>query len=310
MPMERSSRRARRNGARNCIGERGHERTDAIERADTGHGPRAKRHAVDVVVMAEELALERRHVDRQRALGLAGLAFEAEIERLVESFVTERGHGIRGGEGIDERVRAAAGRVLLIEGCHVGRAHRPLAHLAASADPHAAVCSGEHRPFGKGSARRQHDRLGDRGIAEILGHRLAVDDLPGIHAVLGVEDRFHLPHRFVQLVPVDAAVELGASESVAVLARVGTAELRGELQDLLRDRVHRLDILGTAEVEEGPDVQAANRAVAVETCTHAAAFESRGEPLRVLREVLRINGRVLNKGERALCAGARCHEQP
>ena len=48
---------------------------------------RRERHAVTIPVAGEELALESRHVDADRALALARAAFEAEIEHLVHALV-------------------------------------------------------------------------------------------------------------------------------------------------------------------------------------------------------------------------------
>ena len=52
--------------------------------------PRAQRRPVQLVVVRERLGLQRRHVDRQRALALARLALEAEVEDLVQALVAER----------------------------------------------------------------------------------------------------------------------------------------------------------------------------------------------------------------------------
>ena len=72
------------------VGERRGGRADPVERADRAEQPRPQRHPVRVLVVAEELGLQRRHVDAQRALALARLALEAEVEDLVQPLVAER----------------------------------------------------------------------------------------------------------------------------------------------------------------------------------------------------------------------------
>ena len=62
-------------------------RAEPVEQPDGAEHPRAQRHAVHVVVVRERLALERRHVDAQRALALARLAHQAEVEDLVQPLV-------------------------------------------------------------------------------------------------------------------------------------------------------------------------------------------------------------------------------
>ena len=73
------------------VGQRRGRRAEPVEPPDRAEQPRAQRHAVDVLVVREELGLQRRHVDAQRALALARLALEAEVEDLVQPLVAQRG---------------------------------------------------------------------------------------------------------------------------------------------------------------------------------------------------------------------------
>ncbi len=73
------------------VRERRGRGAERVERPDRAEQPRAPRRAVDRVVVREELGLHRRHVDAQRALALARLALEAEIEDLVQALVAQRG---------------------------------------------------------------------------------------------------------------------------------------------------------------------------------------------------------------------------
>ena len=81
------------------------------------------------------------------------------------------------------------------------------------------------------------------------------------------------------------AVELAARQPVAVLAGVHAAVLRDQVLDLVGDGAHRTrPASASADVDERPDVQAADRAVPVEAGRHAVPVEHRREPLCVLGE--------------------------
>jgi hypothetical protein len=163
-------------------------------------------------------------------------------------------------------------------------------------------------PSGKAESTLHRDLLAGDGVAEVLGHLLPVDDLAGVHPVLGIEEALQLLHRAVELVAVDPAVELGTDEAVAVLGGVRAAVLRGEREHLLGDRVHLLDVVGIGEIDEGANVQAADRAVAVEAGLDLVAVEQRRESLGVLREVGGIDGGVLDEGERSTRPGRGGHQ--
>ena len=69
------------------IGQRREHGTRTIQLPRVTEDASAHRHAVMLVVVRQELGLERRHVHRQRTLRLAGLALEAEVEHVVQPFV-------------------------------------------------------------------------------------------------------------------------------------------------------------------------------------------------------------------------------
>ena len=187
IPATCSSSRARDRQVRQRRG-RGAE---PVERADRAEQPRAQRRAVDRVVVREELGLHRRHVDRQRALALARLALEAEVEDLVQALVAQRGSGIGLAQRLHERVRPPAGGVLLLARGHVGRAHHAAAGLAAGADALAAVGGGVHRrPRGSRSGSTSGLRLRvarRRAGATVSGSASTIT--PGLRMPVGSNSR-------------------------------------------------------------------------------------------------------------------------
>ncbi len=223
------------------VGERRGGGAEPVELADRAEQLRAERRAVLGLVVREELRLHRRHVDAQRALALARLALEAEVEDLVQPLVAQRGARIGLRQRLDERVGAPAGGVLLLAGGHVGRAHHALAGLAAGADPLAAVGGGAHPALAEGEVRLQRQRGRERRVAEVGGERRGVDHHARVEAPVGVEQRLDLAHRRVEVLAEHARVERAAHAPVAVLGGVDAVELRHQRGDLVGDGGHRVD---------------------------------------------------------------------
>src|SRR5690606_41794603 len=68
------------------------------------------------VVVGEGFGLHRGHVDREGAFGLTCLALDAEVQDLMQALVREGRVRVGRRQRLYQRVRAAAGRVLLVEG--------------------------------------------------------------------------------------------------------------------------------------------------------------------------------------------------
>ena len=177
--------------------------------------------------------------------------------------------GSRLGERLDQRVGPAAGGVLLLPGGDVRRAHRAGRRSCGTAR---CSCSGRPR---RASRRRtsKSSRVRQRSPAaagaasrRLLGHRRRVDDLAGVQPCpAGRTGRLTCAHRLVELVAEDLPVELAAGQPVAVLAGVDPAVLAHQVLDLARrPPASSATCAGPAEVDEGADVQAADRAVPVE----------------------------------------------
>jgi hypothetical protein len=198
--------------------------------------------------------------------------------------------------------------VLLLAGGHVRGAHDAAPCLAARADPLAAVGRRAHAA-GERQPRRQWHRGGQLGVAQVLGHGRRVDHHAGVQAAVRVEERLHLAKRLVEVVAEDPAVERAAHEPVAVLGRVDPVELADEIDDLLRDGLERLDPLPRGQVDERPDVQAADRAVPVEAGLETVPVEHLAEARDVVVETLGRDGGVLHERRRAACPRARRHQQ-
>ena len=210
-----------------------------------------------IVVHRERLGFQRCHVDAERALALARLALEAQVEDAVQPVAAKRRARVRQGQRVEQGVRAAPGRVFFVARGHVRRAHDAGRGLAAQPDVHAAVGGAAHSA---GSLETEPGRklrpFRPRHIAQVACHGRRVHDLPRVHPVLRIEQPLGLLHGRVQVVTEDTAVEFAAGEPVAVLARVHPAVLKNEVAHLFRHRAHQLRLPGFAEVNERADMQA------------------------------------------------------
>ena len=179
-----------------------------------------------IVVGGQRLGFQRRHVHAERALALAGLALQAQVENAVQPVAAQCCARVRHGQRVQQGVRAAPGRVFFLAGGHVRRAHDAGRRLAAQPDVHAAVGGAAH-PAGGVEAEPGGERRRGRlcRIAQVVRHRGRVHDLPRVHPVLRVEEPLGLLHGRVQHVAEDTAVEFAAGEPVAVLAGVDSAVL-------------------------------------------------------------------------------------
>ena len=71
------------------VGDGGESAAPHRHLRDSAESFRAKRCAVALPIIGEELALVTSHVDADRAFRFAGSAFEAEVEDIVDIFIAE-----------------------------------------------------------------------------------------------------------------------------------------------------------------------------------------------------------------------------
>ena len=196
--------------------------------------------------LMQDLDLHARHVDAGRAFALAGLAGDAEIERVTHFVGGERVLAELTGKRESETVGAAAGDMLLV-GCDaVGRAHHAGLRLSASAIVVAHLGGAEEpAPIGPIQPCVQRQRRIARLEAEqaAVVHPGRIDDLAGIERAFGIEGFFDLPERANQLRSEHALVKLGAHQPVAMLAGMGTLVALDQLHRFLSDRSEGLDVL-------------------------------------------------------------------
>ena len=151
------------------------------------------------------------HVHLHRALGFAGLATQAEVEGFVDGLALEAFVAQCAGEHLPEQVGAAAGGVLLLAGGAVAGTHDAALGVAASADADAALGGALEGAVvcGEGEVRLERCERGPGSVVRAVGaeakildgivdaHR--IDELAGIHAVVGIPERLELAEGLHQL---------------------------------------------------------------------------------------------------------------
>ena len=132
---ERTGERAGEDG----VGERGREGAEASELVCESEDVVLERVQAALVALREKLRFVGGHVDLDGALGFAGLATEAEVERAVDGFALKAFFAEGAGEHLPEETGAAAGGVLLETGGAVAGTHDAACRVAAGADTDAAI---------------------------------------------------------------------------------------------------------------------------------------------------------------------------
>src|ERR671922_1724444 len=154
------------------------------------------------MVMVEKLVLEFRHVHVGGTFSLAGLALQAKIHHVMESFAGETLFRNFAGQDGAQCVGAPARRMLFIQGAHIRWTHGPVQFLPALA--HAAAhldCSRKPSLLAE-----IQSRFGLPGFVlgtdpQKFSDSRRIDDLAGVHQVLWVEYSFDLPERFIEYRP-------------------------------------------------------------------------------------------------------------
>ena len=288
---------------RHEVRQRGRPRAETVQRLDRSEEPIPEREPVRLIVVVQELVLQLRHVDVRRALGLATLAFEAEVHHLVEPLAGELRRRRAAREHGAQRVGTPARRRFLVARRQVRGAHRAFERLAAHADAVAHLDRrGEAALVREVEQRLRLPGLVARAVAKVRQDVVPSDDVARVHPVLGVERLFQLAKRLEDGRPVHALEERAPRPAVAVLARDRATVLQHQVGDLVGDRPHLLEPPLGLEIDHRTDVQAADRAMPVTCALDVVLAHDVAEARHELGNVLRIHGGVLDERDRLLVA--------
>ena len=285
------------------VGDRREAAAPFRHRADVTDDARFQRHAVALPVAGEELTLETRDVDADGALGLAGAAFEAEVEHVVDIVIGETRLAEPPRHRQPQCVRAPARRVFLLPRRHIRRAHRPFERLAAGAEAAAHLDGASHAAVFAVVEERRRIRCDVAGaVAQVRRHRWCVDDLAGVEEAVRIERPLHRAERLVQHRAEHLLGERAADETVAVLAGEGAAELEHEIGHRVRDRLEHLHAVSGLQVHDRSHMQTADRGVRVDAGHGVVLAHDPEKALDVIAQLLGRHRGVFNERQRLAVA--------
>ena len=195
-----------------------------------------------------------------------------------------------------QHVRPPARGVRFIPRGHVRRTHRPVERLPARAEPAAHVHGAAHAVEG----RIVEEGVGLRRVVagpepQVGGERGCIHDLSGVEDPVRIERSLHGAKRLVENRPEHLAHERASHQPVAVLARQRAAEFEHQVRHLVRDRLERADTIAGLHVDDGTDVQAADRRVRIHAGGRAVAADDGEETIDVVAQPLGRDGCVLDE---------------
>ena len=258
------------------------------------------------VALGQELALVGGHVHADRAVPLAALAGQAQVERAGHVVGVGGVHpGPAAGE-LEQQPGPAAGGVLLVPGGPEAGAHHAAGRGQAGADPDAAaggrlqaavvVGQGQLGPASGARAVHEHPQIS----VELAGPH----DRAGIHPVLRVPDGLELGEGVDQLRRVHPRQQLGPGLAVPVLTGQRAATRRDQVGRFLDEAAEVGDAWFGDQVEVDPDVHAAVAEVAVVGPAPAMVVHQLAELPQVGAELLGRDRGVLPAGPGLPAVGA------
>ncbi len=258
------------------------------------------------VVVGQELGLVGGHVDIGRAVLLAALARQAQVEGVLDlpraPAVADRAVPVPV-EHLEQQPGPPARGVLLLPRHLVRRAHHRAAlvgELPAPADADAPV-----RRLGEGAAVVREAEVHVAPVprrpvaaqAQVLVQPVRRHDLAGVHPVQRVEEGLQPPERRHQVLAEHPGQQLAPALPVAVLPGERAAELGDQVGRPLHEPPVGGHAVGGVQVERDPGVHAALPEVAVQAgpgvAQVAELLVQAAQSAQVLPEPLGGHGRVL-----------------
>src|SRR5438067_499268 len=246
--------------------------------------------------MRAELGLVGRHVDIDGAIVLAACAGQAEVERLLDRAALPAVLERSAMHHLEQQVRAAARRVLLLARRQVARAHDAVLGVmpAAFADPDTAYCGpvpAALRREGEAGVEPRRTVIGAE--AEIGGDRIGIDDLARVHPAVRVPDRLKLAERRDQLRTVHLDEQFGLRLAVAMLAGDRAAKAHDEIGRLAEKTPPFRDALFGAQTEIPAAMDAAIAEMAVKRGLVTVALGECVEPTQIVAGAVGRHGGIL-----------------
>ena len=254
--------------------------------------------ALAAVFLSERLLLELGHIHAGRTFALAGLAAQAEIEGVGQGGIMQAVRQITG-QGGAEQVGPPPRAVDLVLRRLEGGAHHIDFQLAANAGAVAHFHGLSEAPIGRPVENGVHRHgLIIAPVAQILLRRQGLHDFARVHAIVRVENAFHLLEQAVNVGAEEIGIEVAASEAIAVLAAGHAVVFFGERGRVGDQPDQIVDAFLRFQAEDGAHVDAAGRGVGVHRRFDPARLDRRKQIGHVIGQVFRRNRHIFDAGQR------------
>ena len=256
-------------------------------------------------MLAQELGLVAGHVDVDRAVGLAALARQTQVQGLADLRRPPAALDDLAGGHLEQQASPAAGGVLLLPGYPVAGAHDAALGGQAPPDTHAPSRRADEAVAVVGERQSRATAQGGRGDedTEVVVQPGGVDDAVGVHEPVGVERPLELRERGEDVRRVHTVQQLRPGLAVAVLAGERAAVLGDQVGGLLDEPPEVGDSPLGEQVEVDADVDAAVAEVPVVDALPTVLLHERVEATQVRAEPVRRDGGVLPAGPRLTAVG-------
>ena len=206
------------------------------------------------VIMRLKFILDFRHIHIGRALGFAGLTFQAKREHIVDAMIRKPPCPPSRNRG-SERICPSSCRMFFFQRCHIRRAHCAHQLFATLTHPIAHFNGAEKSPIGrKIEVGIYLVRAVVCPITQIFGHHRRIDNFSGIHQSFGVKSAFDLSKSFVKRRAKERFIPATPNQAIAVFSAYGTAVFHHQIAHGFGDKAHFCDLIGLFEIDHRPNV--------------------------------------------------------
>src|ERR1022692_2380798 len=270
-------------------------RSEPSPSVDMPEGVRAARTASSFVVVRQELSFVGGHIDADRAVALAPLAGEAQIERVLHVLVapTVLNHISLG--HLPQQVGAASGRVFFLASHAKTGTHDSTFIVAAFAYSDVAQCGVRQAAliFGKLKVRLRLPRLVVGAQTKILIQLVGFNYFARVHLPVRVPQCFELPKSLYQFRAKHSWQQLGPRLAVAVF----TGKRSAIADDQIGSLFHELAEVGDAwlglQIEVHAHGYAGVSEVPIESAPVAIGLHHLLQIAKIVAELVGSDGGIL-----------------
>ncbi len=244
--------------------------------------------------MRQEFRFVSRNVDAHRAIALATLAGEAEVERFFHGFAFPAVFDEVAFGHLPKQVGATAGGVLFLTRDAVAWTHHSAGIVAAFADSHAA-------PGGRGQAavvvgqvevRLRLPGIVARAETQIFVEAVGIDELARIHLPIGIPERFELAESLHEFRAKHFGKQFAAGLPVSMFTGDGTSVADHKVGSVFHELAELANAFRRFEIVVHARMHAGMTEVPVEGAIEMMVLHQLAQVAEVGAQLLGSDGRV------------------